>query len=281
MSRPLRLQFPGALYHVMARGNARADVFIDREDRLLFLDILWKVCAHLDWQVWAYCLMGNHYHLVIQTHTPTLSRGMRDLNGVYSQAFNRRHARVGHVFQGRYRTVLVDKDGYLLELVRYILLNPVRSGLCRAAHDWPWSSYLATTGLTKAPARLTIERLLQAFGDDDGVVDRFIGFVEAGLSKPAPTSAARLASCLGDETFVAAVAGRVGPTSPEVPRNERAWKTLEQYEAEATSRDEAIRAAHASGTYTLAEIGHHFGLHYVTVGGIVRKAQRGTLRSKT
>lgn len=115
----------------MARGNARAAIYLDDEDRRAFCLGLSRVCERFDWRLWSYCLMDNHYHLLIETLRPTLSRGMREVNGVYTQAFNRRHARVGHVLQGRYKAVLVDKDSYLLELSRYIVLNPVRAHLCQ------------------------------------------------------------------------------------------------------------------------------------------------------
>jgi len=110
MARPLRIEFEGALYHVMARGNARSEIFIDDEDREVFLDNLGRVCGRFEWRAWAWCLMGNHYHLLIETVEPTLSKGMREINGVYTQAFNRRHGRSGHVLQGRFKAPLVDKD---------------------------------------------------------------------------------------------------------------------------------------------------------------------------
>ena len=121
-ARPLRIEYPGALYHVMARGNARAAIF-DDEDRQAFIDNLGRVAARCDWLVWAWSLMDNHYHLLIETRQPTLSRGMREVNGVYSQAFKRRHGRVVHVLHGRYKAVLVERDTYLLELSRYVVLN--------------------------------------------------------------------------------------------------------------------------------------------------------------
>jgi REP-associated tyrosine transposase len=116
MARPLRIEFPGALYHLTSRGDRREDIFVDDDDRKRFLEILGAVCGRFDWTVHAWCLMTNHYHLVAETAAANLSRGMRQLNGVYTQAFNRHHARVGHVFQGRYKAILVQKDAYALEL---------------------------------------------------------------------------------------------------------------------------------------------------------------------
>jgi REP element-mobilizing transposase RayT len=128
MARPLRIEFAGALYHITARGNARQDIYLTDDDRELFLEMLQRVNDRHQWQCHAYCLMSNHYHLLIETQTPSLSKGMKMLNGTYTQSFNRTHNRVGHVFQGRFKGILVEKDSYLLELARYIVLNPVLYG---------------------------------------------------------------------------------------------------------------------------------------------------------
>ena len=129
MARPLRIEFSGALYHVTSRGDRREPIFEDNEDRVLFLGTLAEGVERFNWVCHAYCLMTNHYHLVVETPDGNLSKGMRHLNGVYTQASNRRHARVGHLFQGRFKAILVDKDSHLLELARYVVLNPVRAGM--------------------------------------------------------------------------------------------------------------------------------------------------------
>jgi REP element-mobilizing transposase RayT len=135
MARPLRIEYPGAVYHVTYRGNAREKVFLVDPDRELFLDVLSQVVERSNWRCHAYCQMTNHYHLLIETLEPTLSRGMRQLNGVYTQEFNRRHRRTGHVFQGRFKAILVERDAYLLELARYVVLNPVRAKMVRSTRD--------------------------------------------------------------------------------------------------------------------------------------------------
>jgi REP element-mobilizing transposase RayT len=173
MARPLRIEFAGALYHVTSRGNRRADIFLDDEDRGRFLAGLRSVIERYRWLCSAYCLMDNHYHLLIETPAANLSQGMRQLNSVYTQAFNRRHGGVGHVLQGRYKAILVEADAYLLELARYIVLNPVRAGMVRGAGDWPWSSYRATAGDGAAsgagdqavPSWLALDKLLALFND--------------------------------------------------------------------------------------------------------------------
>jgi len=160
MARPLHIQFEGAVYHVTSRGNARQDIFIDDEDRGVFLSTLGEVVDRFRWICHAYCLMSNHYHLLIETPSPNLSRGMQLLNGVYTQRFNRRHERFGHVLQGRYKAILVEKESHLLELARYVVLNPVRAKMVRSVRDWPWSSYRATAGQTDIPSFLQVDWIL-------------------------------------------------------------------------------------------------------------------------
>lgn len=132
MARPLRIEFNGALYHVTSRGDRHEAIHEDDKDRERFLEVLAEVVERFNWVCHAYCLMSNHYHLVVETPDANLSKGMRQLNGVYTQASNRRHHRSGHLFQGRFKGILVDKDSYLLELTRYVVLNPVRARMVKA-----------------------------------------------------------------------------------------------------------------------------------------------------
>src|SRR4029077_14091805 len=131
MARPLRIEYDGALYHVTSRGNDRKAIFKNDRDRELFLNTLAQVTERFHWICYAYCLMNNHYHLVIETPDGNLSKGMRQFNGVYTQAFNKRHGRVGHVFQGRFKAILVQKDTHFVEVCRYVVLNPVRAKTVR------------------------------------------------------------------------------------------------------------------------------------------------------
>ncbi|MDX8409364.1 MAG: transposase [Mariprofundales bacterium] len=161
MARPLRVEFSGAIYHVTSRGNAQADIYLDDTDRADFLDTLANVIERFGWVCHAYCLMTNHYHLVIETPQANLAQAMRQLNGVYTQRFNRRHHRVGHIFQGRYKAILVEHDVYLLELGRYVVLNPVRAGMVEGARHWPWSSYRGSGWCRAMP--FMVEYRLAAF----------------------------------------------------------------------------------------------------------------------
>ena len=155
MARPLRIQYDGALYHITSRGNARKAIYRDDEDRRIFLDILFNVNKRYNWICHAYCLMNNHYHLIIETPDGNLSKGARQLNGVYTQTYNKRHHRVGHIFQGRYKAILVEKESHLLEVCRYVVLNPVRAKAVARPEEWRWSSYRGTSGMEKPHPCLT------------------------------------------------------------------------------------------------------------------------------
>ena len=151
MSRQLRIEFPGAIHHVTSRGNERRNIYRDDRDRIRFLEILEEVVTLRRWVLHAWVLMSNHYHLLVETPEVGLSRGVKKLNETYAKWFNTRHRRVGHLFQGRFKNILVERESHLLELTRYIVLNPVRCGAVKYAGDWKWSNYRATAGLTSAP----------------------------------------------------------------------------------------------------------------------------------
>ncbi len=163
MSRPLRIEYAGALYHVTSRGNARQPIYLDEQDFDLLLEVLSKVCERFNWVIHSYCLMTNHYHLLVETPDGNLSKGMRQLNGVYTQRFNRKHQRVGHLYQGRYKAVLVDKESYLLEVGRYILLNPIRAHMVDSPEEYQWSSWHAIMREEKAPEWLAVNQTLLLF----------------------------------------------------------------------------------------------------------------------
>jgi REP element-mobilizing transposase RayT len=139
MARPPRIEVPGGFFHVASRGNDRAEIYRTDDDRKLFTRLLLATAQQMTWTLHAYCLMTNHFHLVVETPLPNLARGMQRLNGRYGQLFNERHERSGHLFQGRYWSALIEDDDRFAETCRYVLLNPVRAGLSEFAHDWPWS----------------------------------------------------------------------------------------------------------------------------------------------
>jgi putative transposase len=280
MTRPLRLEFAGALYHVTSRGDRQDDIYENNVDRDGFLSVLGGVCATYNWVCHAYCLMSNHYHLLIETPDANLSKGMRQLNGVYTQSFNRRHGRVGHVFQGRYKAIHVDREEYLLELARYIVLNPVRAKMVRSAKDWPWSSYRSTTGQSANPAFLNTQWLLAAFGKNKGkAIEGYKQFVARGKNQPSPWKDLRNQVYLGDDSFVKRMDALIDGDKDlsEVPSSQRRGipASLEEYDAK-YERNEAIEGAYTSGGYTLKEIGDYFGLHYATVSRLARDTSSKT-----
>jgi REP element-mobilizing transposase RayT len=181
MARRRRLDAPGLVSHVTARGVDGCPIFRSAADRRAYLALLEDTVERSGWLVYAYCLMGNHVHLLVETTWPTLSRGLQRLNGIHAQRFNRRHARSGHLFQGRFGSEPVERDAHLLSTARYVVLNPVRAGLCRKPADWPWSSYRATAGAANA-GFLALERLLPFFGaDEDRARRRYCTYVREGI----------------------------------------------------------------------------------------------------
>ncbi|MEA3292633.1 MAG: transposase [Pseudomonadota bacterium] len=278
MARPLRIEFAGALYHVTSRGDGREDIYLDDTDRQLFMAVLGEVCRLFNWSVHAWCLMNNHYHLLVETPDSNLSRGMRYLNGVYTQRFNRKHSRVGHVFQGRFKAILVEKEAYLLELARYIVLNPVRAGIVRSAEEWSWSSYGITVGLAACPSWLDREWLLGNFGKTEKTaIRRYMQFVADGVAQSSPWLMLKNQIYLGSDSFIKnAQAELSGCKLSEIPLSEipkaqqrPPHKSLKTYSRMAESRNEAIVQAYHSGGYTLQQIGDYFSLHYSTVSRII------------
>lgn len=204
MTRPLRIEFPGALYHVTARGDKLNSIYRDDTDRYIWLEVLGLVCARFNLVTHAYCQMTNHFHLMVETVEGNLSQGMRQLNGIYSQRVNRRHGLVGHVFQGRYHAVLVQKEAHLLELARYIVLNPVRAGIVRTADEWYWSSHHCMLDRAGKPNWLNTQWLLGQFGASQATaVDAYRQFVAAGAGSPSPLKQVQHQLVLGNEGFAA------------------------------------------------------------------------------
>lgn len=284
MARPLRLEFHGALYHITSRGDGREDIYLDDGDRESALAVLAEVVKRFNWTVHAYCLMSNHYHLLVEPPDGNLAQGMRQFNGIYTQRFNRRHGRVGHVFQGRYKAIIVQKDSYLLELARYIVLNPVRAGMVRSAKDWPWSSYRATAGFIKTPAWLEADWILSAFGVRKGqATERYRAFVADGKNQPSPWQKLRNQIYLGDEQFVSKLQAGLEHDKDlsEIPiaQRRKPAQSLDYYAQKHRDRNSAIVTAYRSGGYSLKAIGDHFGLHYSRVSRIVAAAEKAKCKT--
>jgi putative transposase len=277
MARPLRLELAGGLYHVTSRGDGREDIYLSDADREIWLTVLGQVCQRFNWVCHAWCQMDNHYHLLIETPEANLAKGMRQLNGVYTQGFNRLHGRVGHVFQGRYKAILVERDSYLLELARYIVLNPLRAGMIKQLDAWPWSSYFATCGQAVAPEWLNTDWILSQFGRQRaGAIRQYVEFVHEGTQLPSVWTQLQGQIYLGSEDFVRDMQALVEkkPALDEIPRAQRRAPTQSLTDFERHyERNEAIARAYLSGQHTMTAIATHFGVHYTTVSRLVKKCE--------
>lgn len=282
MVRPLRLEFPGALYHVTCRGNRREDIFRDRVDRLVWLEEMERVCRRFHFLIHAFCQMTNHYHVLIETPEGNLAQGMRHLNSAYSQYYNRRHELVGHVTQGRYHAILVQKESYLRELARYIVLNPVRASVVAAPGDWEWSSYRAMMGEAPVAAWMTTSWLLTCFGPDQiAARQAYHRFVMAGLHADSPLKKVSFRCILGDETFIARHRESAKePRSAEIARVQRRALalTLEEYAATCAPREAAMAEAYRSTAFSMQQIAAYFGVSVKTVSRAVAASERSVNR---
>ena len=289
MARPLRIKFPGAVYHITSRGNARQNIFLNDADRRLFLTVLADVVEKYRWQCYSYCLMNNHYHLLIETTEGNLSQSMRQLNGVYTQTFNRNHQRVGHVFQGRYKAILVEKDSYLLMLCRYIVMNPVRAKMVLKPEQWHWSSYRATTGQTRRPHFLNTEWILSQFHKNESeALRQYREFMIEQPGEKSPWDNVTGQILLGKGPFIEQTKGLWidKAKATEVPRIQRLTgrpelKDIFRNKETRNERNQMIVKAHETFEYTLTEIGQHVDLHYSTVSRLYTKEKLKTSKYKT
>ena len=263
MARPLRIEFPGAVYHVTSRGHQREAIFVDDTDRSAFLALLGRMLERLDAQVLAYCLMGDHYHLVLYTRRANLSLLMRQLNGVYTQDFNRRHGKAGHLFQGRFKAILVDSEAYLPELCRYVDLNPVRAGVVELPGDWPWSSYLAHSGQQPSPHwldtpglhRFILGRDVRTARDHRAAALRYAKWAAAAPTVRLWDEGLRQQIYLGGEAFVArmqALASGPSARDTDTPKTRRVTaRAFADWLRSCGSVDEALYRGHREGGLTL------------------------------
>src|SRR6266511_787002 len=268
MSRPLRIAVAGGVYHVVARGNAKQLIYLDDPDRLSFLEVVRTALNRFVWQCLTYCLMPNHYHLVLETPRPNLSHGMRQVNGIYAQRFNRRHDRCGHVFQGRFGATLVETDRHMFELIRYVARNPVRAGLVRAAEDWKWGGHAEVLGLA-TPTLVSVPLLLARFGDGPAeTLASYRRFINQEGTRPFGSHAEPI---VGGPRFVDEHLP-VDRTSAEMARS--SWQANRPSLAvllQAEDRDAAITRAYRDHGYRMKEIAEVLGCHYATISRRIRR----------
>ena len=295
MVRPLRIEYAGAVYHVTSRGDRREPIAKDDTDRALFLDVLGQALLRFDAQAWAYCLMGNHYHLVLHTREANLSRLMRQINGVYTQTFNRRHGLTGHLFQGRFKAILVDSDSYLLEVCRYVDLNPVRAHMVKRPGAYAWSSYRALVGMADMAPWLNPQPLYAQLAPGKNpakAAAQYADFVAQGQGVNLWDDALKQQIYLGDDAFVLRMQNMAGlaalPTSARAPKAQVSRihtsapprdVDLQQYTAipfpNKQERNQSIANVFYQGGHSQTAIALAFGVSSSTVSRIVLEYERG------
>ncbi len=292
MARQLRIEYPDACYHVTARGNERKDVFTNERDREKFLSYLESAVVRYGAVIHAYCLMNNHYHLLLGTPCGNLSQVMQHINGAYTNNFNAKRKRSGHLFQGRYKAILVEADAYAMELSRYIHLNPVRAGISVAPEEYRWSSYRDYVGLRESPAWLSTEFILGLVGiaieDAQTQYRQFVDCLSDESEQESPLAGVRATMILGREDFVAEIQARhIAVKQPD--RNVPALRQLadrpaidriinaaigEFGEDEHLAKKAAIYLSHRHSGARLREIGERFGVKESAVSQASRRFQR-------
>ena len=280
MARRPRLQFPGAVYHVMSRGNRKSAIFTTDDDRRRFMNVLGEVAQTYHVRVYAVCLMGTHYHVVLDTPRGNLSAMMRQLNGVYAQDRNRCHALTGHTFEARFHSIVVERERYLRGVARYVVLNPVKAQLCADAASWPWTTYRATAGLEASPAWLYTNWIVSAFraASRCEAEERYRQYVNSDVTDRADYETRDI---VGTERFRRTVIAfqqsqqdRPLPRYCQTAMRPQLESVFAEVEADDYSRNQAIRAAHEVHGYCLTEIAAFLGVHRTTASKALRRARQ-------
>lgn len=283
MARPLRIEYPGAVYHVMSRGDKRNAIFVTDKDRIAFTRILVESQKRFNVLIHSYCLMTNHYHLLIETPDGNLSDAMHYINGVYTTRFNAANKTTGHVFQGRYKAILVERDEYLLCLCRYIVLNPIRAGLVEHPTEYAWSSFSEIAGIGKSHTQITqTDWILSQFAGIKKLARaRYHEFVlspDADRDKPFKKV---VGGCfLGSDSFVSRFSDILWETDeiPEISRRNRyvnrpPLSALLPSGLSLVERNiKAWEAVYDFG-YKQKEIADHLGLHYAYVSQVIAQEE--------
>jgi putative transposase len=300
MVRPLRIEYPGAVYHITSRGDRREPIAKDDLDRATFLTVLSQAFDRFDAHAWAYCLMGNHYHLVIRTRQANLSRLMRHINGVYTQSFNRRHQLSGHLFQGRFKAILVDSESYLLEVCRYVDLNPVRAQMVGSPDAYAWSSYRALSGLSQAPEWLDAESVYAQLAPGKSAkyaAEKYAQFVAQGKGIKLWDQHLKQQIYLGSDSFITRMQSQAGlETTGQGNKNPAPKPGLSKIQTSAPPNDQdvqhyanlpqphkAMRNQHIAqafyqGGHTQTAIAQAFNVSSSTVSRVIKEYEDGGKR---
>jgi len=280
MARPIRIEYSGALYHVISRGDAHQNLYLDNQDRQKFLDWVKDAVEIHHLICHAYCLMNNHYHLLIETKDANLSKAMRDINGNYTQSFNVRHKHTGHLLQGRYKAFIIEKETYLLEVARYIVLNPVRAKLVTHPREWRWSSYKFTGEVQNHPEWLCTDWVLKFFGKEKKTAQKqYRQFVKEGIVEADnPHDAVQNGFLLGSPQFIDWIwqtKTNGSEKEKEYSREQRivGRPTLEELFSEMHTKEDRnalIKMARFRCGYLAAEIGRYLHLEPSVVARISR-----------
>ncbi len=284
MARPLRIQYPGAMYHIISRGIARMTIFHNEKDWRKFIQFMERVIKKYNWTCHAYCLMGTHYHLFLETPDANMVPGMKQLNQFYSQFYNWKYQRIGPVLQGRYKAWLVEREEKFLDNCRYIVNNPVEAKIVEHPADWPWSSFRTTRGIEKVPGYLETGFLLRQFSPSRKKAQiMYENFVLAGIGTETPLKEAKNQIFLGSDSFIAEAMQHVDCNDEmnNVPKVQKlaGRPTLEEIfvNAETTSkknRNQLILTAHDTYAYTQREIGEHLKLHPGYISRIILRLRK-------
>lgn len=280
MARPLRIQYSGAQYHIISRGNGGQNIFQDNEDYLIFLDEFKQVVKDYNWVSYAYCLMPNHYHLFVKTLDPNLSIGMRQLNGNYTQRSNIRHKRYGHLFQGRFKSILVEGDAYHAQLIRYITLNPIKAKLVKTLHQWKWSSHKEVIGTRKLTGCVDVKETLSFFDKNKTIAkNEYINYLKQKADSKAIDDDLKAGFILGSINFAKDVIKKyTNSKSRENIKKERfadrpelneIFKSIKSKE----ERNGLIFEAFKDYGYTQIVIGNYLNIHYASISRIIKNCK--------
>jgi putative transposase len=274
------MTFQGGIYHVFVRGNGKMTIFFENADRMAFLAQLEKTTVRYEWLCHSYCLMNNHAHLLLETIKGNLSSGMQFLNSMYAQNLNKRKNTVGHVFQGRYKSVLIQRFSYLLELSRYIVLNPVRAGLVSDPKDWPWSSYRAIAGLEPKHGCLHDDWILQQFHENKSLaMQDYKKFVMDGIGGKNPMTEVFGQNILGNEQFIREVC-KVASMTRDIEHLQKLIKIMGRPSlieiitgsSTVSSNIPLIVNANSQYGYSITEIADFLGVHQSYLSRLIKRS---------